>query len=355
MTDKDSSGFHIDFDLPAMKKAQLRHIRIHLVISCISWAVFVILRLFERTGIISFALGCLSAVMFIAGLIIYCSSAKKCAVDDVTITDDSIDIDEDHYSLADPDINIKIENGLKFDPGNLAGCYLVVKDMKNQTKKHYWIGPKRHFDTMYKRDLLMDEILLRQSDNIEDKVPTTVRFPNLSMTVIGLGLPIMMIIVGVFFTVTGFLMLERYGLMIDLMYDLHSGIMLGIGCVIYTRTYSPIISILLGIGLISAGVIWLLRNIANLTSMPQTVTVSDKGIDIDGAFFDYESYPDIRWDRKSYGSEIPMFDFYLSIAGRRYWTGNSFMDGAASASEEIRKAVIRLDPYERERRTNGRR
>ena len=102
------------------------------------------------------------------------------------------------------------------------------------------------------------------------------------------------------------------------------------------------------------GVVYLLRNIANLTSMPRTVTVSDKGIDIDGNLFDYESYPDIKWERVSFGGELSLFDFYVCVAGRKYWTGNSFTDGAEAASNEVREAVLRLNPYERERRKNGR-
>ena len=353
MKDKTPKGFLIDFDLPAMKREQLRKIRIHFVISVISWIVFAVFHSFRTVSIVSLITGGISALVFITGLLIYCLSAKKCAVDDVTITVDDITIDEDIYSLKDPDLYFRIENGLRLDLFNLGGCCLVVENMKTQTKKRYWIGPKRHYDTMYKRELLMDEILLRQADNIEDKVPVTVRFPNVSMTVIGLGIPIFEIITGILITVMGCIWIVHHGLF---PHDtgLYISIPAALGCVLRRNQGAPVMLVVFGPVIAGYGVADLFRNIANLTTMPRTVTVSDKGIDIDGVLFEYESYPDISWDRKSYGGDVPVFDFYLCIAGRRYWTGNSFMDGAEAASEEIRKAVLRLNPYERERMKNGR-
>ena len=310
MKDKTPKGFLIDFDLPAMKREQLRKIRIHFVISVISWIVFAVFHSFRTVSIVSLITGGISALVFITGLLIYCLSAKKCAVDDVTITVDDITIDGDIYSLKDP-------------------------------------------DTMYKRELLMDEILLRQADNIEDKVPVTVRFPNVSMTVIGLGIPIFEIITGILITVMGCIWIVHHGLFPHDT-DLYISIPAALGCVLRRNQGTPVMLVVFGPVIAGYGVADLFRNIANLTTMPRTVTVSDKGIDIDGVLFEYESYPDISWDRKSYGGDMPVFDFYLCIAGRRYWTGNSFMDGAEAASEEIRKAVLRLNPYEGERMKNGR-
>ena len=333
-------GFLIDFDVVAMRRAQLKNVLMHLVPACIFLLVFFLSPSILVVKVISLTLAIISIVMFIAGFELFYYYAVNRAVDNVTVTDDEVYIDENVYSLKDQDIYFRIENGFKFDIGNIAGCFLVVENVGEQTSKRYWIGPRNHFDTAYKRDLLMDEIWEKQADNIEAQVEVPVRYPNAIMAFVAISIPVMIIFFGLMITMFGCIDAAEKGLFYQ---DVSNDVQ------------SPIPYIFMGVVMFIFGVVYLLRNIANLTSMPRTVTVSDKGIDIDGNLFDYESYPDIKWERVSFVGEFSLFDFYLCVAGRKYWTGNSFTDGAEAASNEVRKAVLRLNPYERERRKNGRR
>ena len=160
------SEYKIDFDIPAMKKDQLKEFKpniLRAVVILVSAVLtsFVAIRFFAPLLILAgvlFAVFLYLTVLLVIGGYRYNRYAKKHSVDLVTITSDTIKVDGDVYKRGNEDLSFRIERGMKFDRFNLTGCLLTVRNKREGSKNVYWIGPKEHFDTKFKRDMLYDAV-----------------------------------------------------------------------------------------------------------------------------------------------------------------------------------------------------
>ena len=149
-----------------MKKDQLKEykpniVRAMVILVLAILTIFIAIRFFRPLLILAAVL--LVAFTYIALLLViggyrYNRYARKHSVDLVTFSGDTIMINKDVYKRGDEDLSFRIERGLKFDRLNLTGCLLTVRNKREGSKTVYWIGPKEHFDTKFKRDMLYDAI-----------------------------------------------------------------------------------------------------------------------------------------------------------------------------------------------------
>lgn len=149
-----------------MKKDQLKEykpniVRAMVILVLAILTIFIAIRFFRPLLILAAVL--LVAFTYIALLLViggyrYNRYARKHSVDLVTFSGDMIMINKDVYKRGDEDLSFRIERGLKFDRLNLTGCLLTVRNKREGSKTVYWIGPKEHFDTKFKRDMLYDAI-----------------------------------------------------------------------------------------------------------------------------------------------------------------------------------------------------
>ena len=335
------SEYKVDFDIPAMKKDQIKTIVVDIVAAVIILGLIV---LFSYLGagplpallipaILLFFVLVYLVVMLSCGISRYLRYARKHSVDLVTFTSDTIKIDNDEYKRGDKDISYKIERGLKHDHLNLTGCLLVVSNPKDASRKVYWIGPKKHFDSEFKREMFFDSIYEEEAkclylDDAQESGETgdvefTIHFPYKDSIMSRLYVSLLMIGCGV-----GFLVATSHG--INLVARHHHEI---------TSQGDALLQNFFGILFIIAPIVNDLIPFFNADTTLKTVSIKNDTITFNGEYVYHVEGLSIDIYR---GADRQL---YVAAGYRVYWAGSSHDDESYYSVRCLRNNLRRVCPW----------